>query len=547
MWSFSSRWLFSLFTACLLSVLSIVPASAEEGRYGHLVSASWLQENLADVVLLDASFAHLYKAGHIPGAVSADNYGGQEPSRAVMEGRFQSWGISPGRKIVVYDKGGDWNATRLFHDLYYYGIPAEDIFILDGGLSKWQSLGGAISKETSPAPIRGTFLINKVREDVRVRLPEFMVASGDNVGNALVDALGVEYYYGEEKFFTRAGHVPNAILMPSTEFFNADKTFKSPEEIRNMATYLGIQPGQTVHSHCGGGGAASVPWFALQFIADYPNVKLYWESHREWLRDERGLPFWTYSAPQLQRDSDWLDGWNAPMLRAFGVAKLNIVDVRSAEKYALGHVPFSLNVPADIFRHHLNRPLDLAGLLGSAGVNSDHEVVIVSDAGLTTSAALAFLAFEQLGHKRVSVLMGAIDEWGSRGHKLATVPTLVGMMKTPRDIAVPIATYVAKPRADVLIGNTKGAAGAQPRIFVSSGKAPSTRTFDGRTTHLPYPELLNADGTPKTAKELWKLISKAGVPRYAELILYAEDLAEAAVSYYVFRLMGWPDVKVLAK
>jgi len=61
---------------------------------------------------------------------------------------------------------------------------------------------------------------------------------------------------------------------------------------------------------------------------------------------------------------------------------------------------------------------------------------------------------------------------------------------------------------------------------------------------LPYTELLNADGTPKTAADLWKRIAQAGVPRHAEVILFADDPAEAAVNYYLFRLMGWPDVKV---
>jgi hypothetical protein len=33
--------------------------------------------------------------------------------------------------------------------------------------------------------------------------------------------------------------------------------------------------------------------------------------------------------------------------------------------------------------------------------------------------------------------------------------------------------------------------------------------------HVPYTELLNANGTPKPAAEIWKVLAKAGVPRYA--------------------------------
>ena len=540
------RWLL-LATTCLSLALS-APARAEEGRQGRLVNVAWLQQHLPDAVLLDASMTPQHRAGHIAGAVSADlyRYGPQEPTRAAMEQRIQSWGISPGRKIVVYDQGGDMMATRLFFDLYYNGVPASDIFILDGGLAQWRARGGSITQEPTPAPPAGKFRITQVREEVRSRLPEFLVASGDRANHALVEALDPSYHYGEQKFFDRAGHVPHAILMPSTDFYNADKTFKSPDEIRRMVRYLGIQPGQTVHSHCGGGVAASVPWFALQFMLEHPSAKLYLESQREWLRDERGLPYWTYSAPQLQRTSAWLDGWNAPMLRVFGAAQLNIVDVRAADQYALGHVPYALNVSADTFRGHLGRAAQLAELLGPAGVNPAHEVVVMAESGLTPGAALAFLAFEQLGHKQVSVLMDSVDEWGLRGHALTKQPTLVGAPKTAQDIAVPAMKYTALQRTDVLVSDASATRGEYPKVFIASGKAAPSRTPAGKVLRLPYTELLNADGTPKAAKELWKLITQAGVPRHAEVVLYADDVAEAAVNYYLFRLMGWPDVKVWA-
>jgi 3-mercaptopyruvate sulfurtransferase SseA len=63
--------------------------------------------------------------------------------------------------------------------------------------------------------------------------------------------------------------------------------------------------------------------------------------------------------------------------------------------------------------------------------------------------------------------------------------------------------------------------------------------------HVPHTDLLNADGTPKAAKDLWTILTKAGVPRYAELVCVADDPGEAAVNYVVFKLMGFPDVKVL--
>jgi 3-mercaptopyruvate sulfurtransferase SseA len=68
---------------------------------------------------------------------------------------------------------------------------------------------------------------------------------------------------------------------------------------------------------------------------------------------------------------------------------------------------------------------------------------------------------------------------------------------------------------------------------------------EGKVIHVPYTELVNANGTPKAAKDIWAALTKAGVPRYAEIVSISDDPGEAAASYFVLKLMGYPDVKVL--
>lgn len=528
------------------------PAVAAGETRGNLVDVAWLQKNLqnSDLVLLDASPGQLFAKQHIPGAVSVDvfSFGASDPTPAEMEQRIRAWGISAGKKVVVYDQGATFMATRLFFDLYYHGFPGADLFVLDGGMSKWLAMGGVVTKEPTPAPSKGTFRVAKVNDAVRVRLPEFLVASGEPARNVLVEALEPSYYFGETRFFDRAGHVPNAILFGTADFFNADKTFKSPEEIRRMATYLGIRPEQQIHSYCGGGVAASAPFFALKFIANYPNVKLYKESQLEWLRDERSLPLWTYAAPNLKRDMAWVSGWSNPMTRMYGVTQFSLVDVRTPDAYKLGHVPFALSVPADVFKSHFDHPDKLAEVLTAAGVNSTDEAVIVSDGGLNPGAALAFVTLERLGHKKVSILMDSVDEWGLRGQPLTKDATIVGPKKSPKDLAVPATVYRTAPRSGVLIKDAGSTKGQYAKVFVASGKTPLANASgapDGKVIHLPYTDLLNADGTPKAAKDLWNIFAKAGVPRYAEIITIADEPGEAAVNYFIFRLMGFPDVKVM--
>ena len=105
---------------------------------------------------------------------------------------------------------------------------------------------------------------------------------------------------------------------------------------------------------------------------------------------------------------------------------------------------------------------------------------------------------------------------------------------------------VSPPAIPVVpVNAAEPARGAYPRVYIAAGAtAPAAAARDSKLVHLPYTTLLNADRSPKSAKELWSLLSKAGVPRYAEIVCIADTPGEAAAMYYLLRLMGYPDVKV---
>ena len=373
-------------TLMVVSIHAQSPVSGD-GIKGNLVTVSWLEKNLgnANLILLDASPTQIYAAKHIPGAINYDifTYGVRELPVADIEKRFQSWGISPGKKIVIYDQGATILATRLFFSLNYYGFPAENLLILDGGLSKWQESGLPVTAEPAPAPAKGTFTINRLNKDVRVDLPEFLTASGDPGHNVLVEALDPNWHFGAYNYFGRPGHIPNAIMLPTSDFYNPDNTFKSPEELRKIMTYLGIDPEKNVLSHCGGGIAASVPFFALKYILDYKNVRLFPGSLMEWASDERELPLWTYEAPFMMRNADWLQSWGGKMMRMYGMTHVSFLDVRPAAIFRAGHVQYALNIPATVFKSNVANPAKLADALVSSGIDTAYETVIISGGGLT--------------------------------------------------------------------------------------------------------------------------------------------------------------------
>ncbi|HEU5163324.1 MAG TPA: rhodanese-like domain-containing protein [Thermoanaerobaculia bacterium] len=534
-------------TLAMLLLCLFAPLAASAGE-GNLVDPAWLEAHRTEVLILDASAPQVYAAGHVPGAVSVDifGYGAQETPPAEMEKRLQSWGVDPARTIVVYDGGGTFLATRVFFTLAYHGFPIEKLKVLDGGFAKWQAAGLPVAKDASvPAP--GSFKVSGPDEALRVRLPEVLQGSGDRENYVLLEALGPDWHYGQVAPFDRPGHIPNSVLLPAADFFNADKTFKSPDELRKMLAYMKVRPEQKVFSYCGGGIAASVPFFALKYILGFPSVELFIESELGWLKDERQLPHWTYDAPGVMRQAEWLASWNGKMMRMYGVSGISIVDVRTKEAYDEGHVPFAVNVPAETFRGRLASPAMLATALGAAGVDPALEAVIVSGAGITREAALAFALLEKIGQKKVSILIDSTEKSAARGLTMTKEPTIVGAPKTPADLAVRPVSYAANVRSGVIVPDAKSTRGVYPKVFLASGATLPSKPPAGTVIHVPYASLLNEDGTPKAAKDIWAILAKAGVSRYAEIVTVADDPADAAVNYYILKLMGWPDVKMLAE
>lgn len=563
---------FVLITASAL--LSVSAAAAAESS--NLATVEWLKENIGkpNVLVLDASPTQFYTAKHIPGAHSVSftkeqsvsqgvrvSYGGgvdfytdsvnvpyafQERPSEEMEALFQDWGVSKDKTIVMYDQGGQFYATRLFYSFFYSGFPVENLRILDGGLSKWEAAGNAVTAEIPAKPAKGDYKIGALRSEFQAEVAEVVAASGDTNANALVEGLGPDWHFGMAMNYNRPGHIPHAKMLPAAVFFNEDKTFKSAEDIRALLSFNGITDEQQIYTHCGGGIAGSVPFFAAKFIAGYPKVKHFPASQLGWLHDERELPFWTYDAPYILRDTDWLKWWGGLRTRTLGSIHVSIIDLRDAAQYDSRHFPFALNISAKDFREKLSDTDGLKKLLGSSGVNPKHEAVIVSGQGITPDAALAFVALERLGQAKVSIFTDTLDTWAQRGNALSNKPTIVAEKTIPFDLNIPPVEYQAEAREEVFSTGKAAANATFPRVYLASGEKLPSKTPEGTVVHVPYSQLLDEQGKPKSAAEIWQILSKAGLPRFAEIVTVADDQGEAAANYVILKLMGYPSVQVLA-
>jgi len=80
----------------------------------------------------------------------------------------------------------------------------------------------------------------------------------------------------------RAGHVPSAVNVPIDSLRAADGTLKSPEELSRILELAGLARDKAVITYCTIGNRASEAWFALKYLLEYPDVRVYYGSWVEW-------------------------------------------------------------------------------------------------------------------------------------------------------------------------------------------------------------------------------------------------------------------------
>lgn len=253
-------------------------------------------ERGAGLVLLDVRYQvghsdgkDRYLEGHLPGAVYVDLDADLASPASVVGGRhplpdpeqFQEsarrWGVCDDSVVVVYDDWSSLAAARAWWLFVHAGL--QDVRILDGGLSAWRESGRAL--ETSvPSPVRGSVELEWGRlRELRVDDVEAFAATGD-----LIDARAPERYSGvHEPIDQRAGHVPNAINVPTAGNVDADGRFLPADQLRARFAEHGVLGDRPIGAYCGSGVTASHEVFALS-LAGLP-AALYAGSWSQWSGD----------------------------------------------------------------------------------------------------------------------------------------------------------------------------------------------------------------------------------------------------------------------
>lgn len=233
----------------------------------------------------------IYEAGHIPGAVFVDldrdlaappGIRGRHPLPSVADfaATLGKLGIAPESHVVVYDDVGGRIAARMWWMLLSIGH--DQAQVLDGGYGAWVSAGHDVAVgDVVPPPI-----VYPVPERFRG------VVTHDRLhSRTLVDAREGERYRGEtEPVDPKAGHIPGAVSIPTSDNLADDGRFRSPRELAEVYSSL---PSDAVVS-CGSGVTACHDALAM-VVAGHDMPDVYIGSFSEWSR--RDLPVATGANP----------------------------------------------------------------------------------------------------------------------------------------------------------------------------------------------------------------------------------------------------------
>ena len=265
-----------------------------------VVSADWLKQHIGDpdLVVLDATVLvepdaagnlrpingrDNYESGHIPTAGFADlmsdlsdpdsplQFGMPSPEQfAVTMGKL---GVGDDSRVVLYDTMNSSWAARVWWMLRWIGF--DRAALLDGGLAAWTAAGGSLS----------TGSVERVHRSLTVNLrPELIAgqeevrAAIDNDAVRLIDAMPAIHYRGEWAMYDQPGHIPGAINIPVTSFFDEAGRFRPEDE---LAALLGTDKDKRTITYCGGGIAASADAFVLTRLG-FKDVAIYASSLEEW-------------------------------------------------------------------------------------------------------------------------------------------------------------------------------------------------------------------------------------------------------------------------
>jgi thiosulfate/3-mercaptopyruvate sulfurtransferase len=269
-------------------------------EYAHpevLVSTQWMADHIDDPALRIVESDEdvlLYGAGHIPNAVKIDWEMDLQDAMVrdyINAERFEQLlsekGIANHTRIVFYGDKNNWWACYAFWTFKLFGH--EHCLIMNGGRQKWIEENRPLTREVPQFP-RTRYRVRQSNE-AAIRAFREDVFKHIQSGKPLIDVRSPDEYTGKllhmesypQEGALRGGHIPGARNVPWGRAANADGSFKSTDELRQIyAVEAGLDPDDEVIAYCRIGERSAHTWFVLTYLLGYDRVRNYDGSWTEW-------------------------------------------------------------------------------------------------------------------------------------------------------------------------------------------------------------------------------------------------------------------------
>ena len=252
----------------------------------QLVSTEWLEKNIKNVKILDASW-HLpnvnrdpfeeYKLNHIPNSIffDIDKNSNQETSLPHMLPSKKSWenivsnlGINNSNHVVIYDNSDVFSSCRVWYTFLYFGHNPNLVSVLNGNFKKWLNEKRPTSKEinnTNTSKYHAnedcSLVINKDQINENIIKKKYQ----------LIDARGEQRFLGlqqEPRKELRSGNINGSINLPFQKLIDErDRTFKKKEDLINIFKDKQISIDKEMAFTCGSGVTACILGLANSIIS----------------------------------------------------------------------------------------------------------------------------------------------------------------------------------------------------------------------------------------------------------------------------------------
>lgn len=336
-----------------------------------------------------------------------------------------------------------------------------------------QTVAAAPKKAVKPAypPLaKGTSVIST--DEVKA-----LVAKGPEAGNYLMfDSRPASRFH--------AGTIPTSIMLPSSEMEKMDKEGKAHP-------LLGQDKNKMLVFWCGGPTCPfSIKGGELAVKYGFTNVRVYSGGDPAWAKAEQAF----VSSPKFVKEDNIL-----------------LLDLRSADKFAAGHIPRALNLPLASLEKF--KESDFPSFKGAP-------MVLYSDSMADVNKALELL--RDFGFNSSTYFPGGLARWQQLGNQVAT-----GAAPIPTKL-----TFVRKLNPqDITIADFKKAL-ETPGVVILDVRSDAERaggSFKG-ALHIPFEQLATR---------------YSEVPKDKQVIIHCATGIRSSIAFQTLRAKGLTNLKVL--